>query len=113
MYAIKGSPELVGKRYPYVPCLVLDSDISPSLTAAGPVEMQVRITESGSLFMRHPEARGNGVFVDCLSLMKALRMAFPVTFAEVSYGASPAYDTFKRELSREIASGTALDNFVE
>lgn len=108
MYVIKGPPAVVGGHYPYIECLVLDSDIPPAQTSSGPVEMQVRISRDGTLFIRDPSEH-EGAFVDCLSLMKALRMAFPVTFAEVSYGASPAYDTFKRELAREIATGTALD----
>lgn len=105
MYAIK---ESAGRHWPYVECLALDSDITPSQTIFGPVEMQVRITDAGRLFIKYPDD-ADGPFVDCLSLMKALRMAFPITFAEVSYGASPAYDTFARELAGQLHYTTTLD----
>lgn len=105
MYAIKGPSEVVGGHYPYVESLVLDDDVAPNPDHVP----QVRITKYGRLGLRDPGERHEAAFVDCLSLMKALRMAFPVTFAEVSYGASPAYDTFKRELAMRIATSTALD----
>lgn len=104
MYAIKGPPEVVGGHYPYVESLVLDDDVAPNPDHVP----QLRITKYGVLTLRDP-SEYEGAFVDCLSLMKALRMAFPVTFAEVSYGASPAYDTFKRELAMRIATSTAGD----
>lgn len=109
MHAITGPGLIVGGHWPYVDCIVLDSDIAPSRSVAGTVQMQVRVTEHGNLFIRHP-LDANGPFVDCLSLLKALRMALPDTFAEVSQGRTPAYETFARELASAFANATTLDS---
>jgi hypothetical protein len=104
MHAIKGPGEVVGGHWPYVESLVLDEDVTPNHDHTP----YVRITHGGVLFLCRPRAC-EGAFVDCLSLMKALRMAFPHTFAEVNEARTPAYDRFRRELEMRIATSTALD----
>lgn len=105
MRSIIGEPHVVGGHFPYVESVVLDEDVGPS--PAG-VHTMVRVTHAGVLAVCDPDGY-EGVALDCLSLMKALRMAFPRTFAEVNEARTPAYMMFQHELTQRINDSTPLD----